>query len=69
MSLKDRLTEDMQAAMRSGDKARLSVLRMALAGVILPLLMPSTATPQAELRAWGNLEGIRVSGQLFPFGR
>ena len=33
MSLKDRLQEDMQAAMRSGDKARLSVLRMALAGV------------------------------------
>jgi hypothetical protein len=33
MSLKDRLQEDMQAAMRAGDKARLSVLRMALAGV------------------------------------
>jgi uncharacterized protein YqeY len=33
MSLKDRLQEDMQAAMRSGDKARLSVIRMALAGV------------------------------------
>jgi uncharacterized protein len=33
MSLKDRLTQDMQAAMKSGDKARLSVLRMALAGV------------------------------------
>ena len=33
MSPKDRLTEDMQAAMKSGDKARLSVLRMALAGV------------------------------------
>jgi hypothetical protein len=33
MSLKDRLTEDMHAAMRSGDKPRLSVLRMALAGV------------------------------------
>ena len=33
MSLKDRLTEDMQSAMKSGDKARLSVLRMALAGV------------------------------------
>jgi len=33
MSLKDRLTEDMQAAMKSGDKARLSVVRMALAGV------------------------------------
>jgi uncharacterized protein YqeY len=32
-TLKDRLTEDMQAAMKSGDKARLSVLRMALAGV------------------------------------
>jgi uncharacterized protein YqeY len=33
MSLKDRLTEDSQAAMKAGDKARLSVLRMALAGV------------------------------------
>jgi uncharacterized protein YqeY len=33
MSLKVRLQEDMQAAMRSGDKARLSVIRMALAGV------------------------------------
>jgi uncharacterized protein YqeY len=32
-TLKDRLTEDMQTAMKSGDKARLSVLRMALAGV------------------------------------
>jgi len=32
-SLKDRLTEDMQAAMKSGDKPRLSVIRMALAGV------------------------------------
>jgi uncharacterized protein len=33
MSLKDRLQEDMNAARRSGDKARLSVLSMALAGV------------------------------------
>lgn len=33
MSLKDRLQEDMQAAMRSGDKARLGVIRMALAGI------------------------------------
>ena len=33
MSLKDRITEDMQAALKSGDKARLSVLRMALAGI------------------------------------
>jgi uncharacterized protein YqeY len=33
MSLKDRLTEDMQNALKAGDKARLSVLRMALAGV------------------------------------
>jgi uncharacterized protein YqeY len=31
--LKDRLTQDMQAALKAGDKARLSVLRMALAGV------------------------------------
>lgn len=33
MSLKDRITEDMQAAMKSGDKARVSVLRMALSGI------------------------------------
>jgi uncharacterized protein len=33
MPLKDRLTEDMQAAMKAGDKPRLSVLRLALAGV------------------------------------
>jgi uncharacterized protein YqeY len=33
MSLKDRLQQDMQAALRAGDKARLSVLRLALAGV------------------------------------
>ncbi|HZF29257.1 MAG TPA: GatB/YqeY domain-containing protein [Gammaproteobacteria bacterium] len=33
MSLKDRLTQDMQAALKAGDKPRLSVVRMALAGV------------------------------------
>jgi uncharacterized protein YqeY len=33
MSLKDRIQQDMQAALRAGDKARLSVLRMALAGI------------------------------------
>jgi uncharacterized protein YqeY len=33
MSLKDRLQQDMQAALKGGDKARLSVLRMALAGI------------------------------------
>ena len=33
MSLKDRLQEDMSAALKAGDKPRLSVLRMALAGV------------------------------------
>jgi uncharacterized protein len=33
MSLKDRLQQDMQAALKGGDRARLSVLRMALAGV------------------------------------
>jgi uncharacterized protein YqeY len=33
MSLKERLQQDMQAALRAGDKPRLSVLRMALAAV------------------------------------
>jgi uncharacterized protein YqeY len=32
-SLKDRLTQEMQAALKAGDKPRLSVIRMALAGV------------------------------------
>ncbi|MBV9697051.1 MAG: GatB/YqeY domain-containing protein [Gammaproteobacteria bacterium] len=33
MALKDRLTEDMKAAMRAGDKARLGTVRMALAAI------------------------------------
>jgi len=33
MSLKDRLQQDMQAALKAGDKPRLSVLRLALAAV------------------------------------
>ena len=33
MSLKARLTEDMKQAMRAGDKARLSTVRMALAAI------------------------------------
>lgn len=33
MSLKTRLTEDMKQALRSGDRARLGVIRMALAAI------------------------------------
>jgi len=33
MSLKDRVTEDMKSAMRSGDKRRLGVIRLLLAAV------------------------------------
>jgi uncharacterized protein len=33
VSVKSRLTEDMKQAMRSGDKARLSTIRMALAAI------------------------------------
>jgi uncharacterized protein YqeY len=33
MSLKDRITEDMKAAMRSGERERLSVIRLILAAV------------------------------------
>ena len=33
MALKDRLTEDMKAAMRAGDKARLGTVRLALAAI------------------------------------
>ena len=33
MSLKDRITEDMKTAMRSGDKERLATVRLALAAI------------------------------------
>jgi len=33
MSLKDRITEDMKAAMRSGERERLSTIRLILAGI------------------------------------
>src|SRR5256885_13472561 len=33
MPLKDRIQEDMQAALKAGESPRLSVLRMALAGI------------------------------------
>ena len=33
MSLKDRINEDVKAAMRAGDRARLGVLRMAMAAI------------------------------------
>jgi uncharacterized protein YqeY len=33
MSLKDRITDDMKAAMRSGEKARLGLIRMIQAGI------------------------------------
>jgi len=33
MALKDRITEDMKGAMRSGDKQRLSAIRLALAAI------------------------------------
>ena len=33
MSLKDRITEDMKAAMRSGERARLSAIRLILAAI------------------------------------
>ena len=33
MALKDRITEDMKAAMKAGDKERLGTIRLALAGI------------------------------------
>ncbi len=33
MSLKERITEDMKSAMRSGDKERLATIRLILAGL------------------------------------
>jgi uncharacterized protein len=53
MSLKGRLEEDMKAALRSGDKARLSALRLALAAV-----------KQREVDSRQTLDDAAVQGVL-----
>jgi uncharacterized protein len=53
MSLKGRLEEDMKAALRSGDKARLSALRLALAAV-----------KQREVDSRQTLDDTAVQGVL-----
>lgn len=53
MSLKGRLEEDMKAAMRAGDKPRLSALRLALAAV-----------KQREVDSRQSLDDVAVQGVL-----
>jgi hypothetical protein len=35
--------------------------------VLFLLLLAASASPQTELAPWGNIRGIRISGQLMPF--
>lgn len=54
MELLNRLTEDMKAAMKSGQKDRLSVIRMMLSDVKNIDLMPNKPTAEQAVEAYGK---------------
>ena len=54
MDLLTRLTEDMKAAMRSGDKDRLGVIRMLLSDVKNIDLMPNKPTAEQAVEAYAK---------------
>ena len=54
MELLNRLTEDMKSAMKSGQKDRLSVIRMLLSDVKNIDLMPNKPTAEQVVEAYGK---------------
>jgi uncharacterized protein YqeY len=54
MDLQTRLSDDMKAALKSGDKARLSVIRMLLSDVKNVDLMPGKPTQEQAVAAYGK---------------
>jgi uncharacterized protein len=54
MDLQSRLTEDMKAAMKSGQKDRLQVIRMLLSDVKNIDLMPNKPTAEQVVEAYGK---------------
>lgn len=54
MELANRLTEDMKAAMKSGQKDRLGVIRMLLSDVRNIDLMPNKPTAEQVVEAYGK---------------
>ncbi len=54
MELLNRLTEDMKAAMKSGQKDRLGVIRMLLSDVRNIDLMPNKPTAEQAVEAYGK---------------
>lgn len=54
MDLQTRLTEDMKAAMKSGQKDRLQVIRMLLSDVKNIDLMPNKPTAEQAVEAYGK---------------
>ena len=54
MDLQSRLTEDMKAAMKSGQKDRLQVIRMLLSDVKNIDLMPNKPTAEQAVEAYGK---------------
>src|SRR3954462_6540954 len=54
MDLQTRLTEDMKAALKSGQKDRLQVIRMLLSDVKNIDLMPNKPTAEQAVEAYGK---------------
>jgi uncharacterized protein YqeY len=54
MDLQNRLTEDMKAAMKAGQKDRLGVIRMLLSDVKNIDLMPNKPTAEQAVEAYGK---------------
>ena len=53
MALKERIQEDMKAAMRAGEKERLATIRMLLAGAISILLIVTRRLRRRDVIAYG----------------
>src|SRR5687768_7316576 len=60
MDLQTRLTEDMKAALKAGQKDRLSVIRMLLSDVKNIDLMPNKPTAEQVVAAYGKKLGKSV---------
>ncbi len=63
MELPERLTQDMKAAMKSGLKERLSVIRMLLSDVRNVDLMPNKPTPEQAVAA--SAKKLRKSAEEY----
>lgn len=54
MTLEQRLTDDMKAALKAGEKERLGIIRLLLNEVKNADLAPGKPTPEAQVEAYGK---------------